>query len=140
MTKKGNFLAASLFGVAGLIGGLLLAPKSGKQIRVKVAKVAADLMKAVKTGTVETKKRVEEVFGEANTEVTAKYEDIKAAVAARVAKVKTTGEKIDKEKYEKIVEEVVLGFKKDLKSGKTGVNKMAGYLKRDWEKIKKSLV
>lgn len=131
---------ASLIGAAaGVLGGLLIAPKTGKQTRADIAKMAAKLAKTVKTETAETKKRVKEVFGEANEGVISKYEDIKAAVVAKVAKVKTTGEEIDKEKYGKIVEEVLTDFKKDIKSGKGGVGKMAGYLKKDWEKIKKSL-
>ncbi|MFA6518866.1 MAG: YtxH domain-containing protein [Candidatus Shapirobacteria bacterium] len=129
---KNNFVMASLFGVvAGLVGGLLLAPKTGKQARSEVAKLAKDVSRAIKTGATETKKRVE---------LADKYEDIKATVAAKVAKLKLAGEKIDKEKYGKTVDEVLTGFSKDIKSGRAGMIKMASYLKKDWLKIKKSLV
>jgi len=123
---------ASLVGaVAGLVGGLLLAPKTGKQARGEVAKLAREVSRAIKTGAVETKRRVE---------LADRYEDIKAAVAAKVAKLKLAGEKIDKKKYGKAVDEVLTGFGKDIKSGRAGMIKMASYLKKDWIKIKKSLV
>jgi gas vesicle protein len=128
---KNNFVVGSLVGImAGLVGGLLLAPKTGKEARSEVAKLAKEISKAIKTGALETKRRVELVE---------KYDDVKAAVAAKVAKLKLAGEKIDKEKYGRAVDEVLTGFSKDIKSGRAGMVKMASYLKKDWVKIKKSL-
>ena len=69
----------------------------------------------------------------------AKYNEIKDAVVAKVAALKTAGEAIDKEKYAKVVDNVVEDFKSDLESTKTGATKISSYLKKDWEKMKKAI-
>ena len=51
--------------------------------------------------------------------------------------MKTAGNKIDKEKYTKIVAEVVGSFKTDLTAAKGSVAKMTHYLEKDWIKVKK---
>ena len=133
MTKrKGHWFAAGLLGaVAGAIGGLLLAPQSGKKTRQEISNLAAELSLKVKGKALETKKVVTAAFG--------KYEKIKNSLMGKVASLKTAGEKIDKVKYGKLVDEVVVEFKDDLKSTKNAAVKIASYLKKDWEKIKKSL-
>jgi uncharacterized protein YpuA (DUF1002 family) len=56
-----------------------------------------------------------------------------------VASIKATGAEIDKDKYTKVVDEVVSDFKTDLASTKTGAEKISMYLKKDWDKVKKAL-
>lgn len=138
--QKGNWFAAGLLGaVAGAVGGLLLAPQSGKKTRQEISNLAADLSLKAKGKALETKKEVTAAFGKYSEESRAKYEEIKSSLMGKVASIKTTGEKIDKVKYGKLVDEVVAGFKGDLKSSKNAVTKITAYLKKDWEKIKKSL-
>lgn len=133
------FLAGMLGAVAGAIGGLLMAPKSGKETREDIMNLAVELSKKVQTEATETKTRVKEVFGKATEEATMKYDEIKSSVVAKVAAVKTAGEEINKEKYAKIVDDVVSEFKGDLDATKTGATKIAAYFKKDWEKMKKAL-
>lgn len=132
-TKGGKFLLGGLLGAAaGMIGGILLAPKSGKAMRRDIAKLALDLNRKVRTRMDETRRRVKNIFGEVSEEAVTKYKEIRDAVMARVAAIKTTGAEIDKTKYEKVVDEVVNEFK--------GISKkVAIYLKKDWEKVKKAL-
>lgn len=141
MSKNGSklFLASIIGALAGAVGGLLLAPKSGKELRADIATLAKELSTKVKLEAEESKQRVKDVFGNATEEAMQKYKEISTSLLGKVAKLKTTGQTIDKEKYEKVVEEVVADFKTDIKMTKTGVEKLLGYLKKDFTKIKKSL-
>jgi gas vesicle protein len=141
MTKQtGKFFLAGLFGaLAGAVGGLLLAPQSGKKTRQQIANLAADISLSVKEKADDTKNQVVDIFGKYSEEAKAKYLKIKDGVTNKVAEVKTVGGEINKEKYGKVVEEVVADFKNDFESTKDGATKMVNYLKKDWEKIKKAI-
>jgi len=141
MAKKGNIFLTGLIGtLVGAVGGLLLAPQSGKKTREEIKKILLKLNKEVETGVKDTKEKVVEIFGNASDEAIAKYKEIKSAVVNKVAEVKTAGKEIDKDKYTAIVEDVVTDFKEDLKATKNGAVKLVAQLKKDWEKIKKALV
>lgn len=138
MAKTGKFfLTGLLAAAAGAVGGLLLAPQSGKKTREDIKKILTKLTKEVQTGVKDTKDKVKEVFGDASDEAMAKYKEIKTAVMKKVAEVKTAGKEIDREKYAMIVEDVVEDFKSDLKATKNGATKLVSQLKKDWEKVKK---
>lgn len=140
MSKTGKFFLAGMLGaVAGAVGGLLLAPQSGKKTRQEIADLAEEITNKVKTKADETKEQVMDIYGKYTEEGKAKYLEIKDAVASKVATVKTAGENIDKEKYGKVVEDVVADFKDDLEATKDSSAKIVNYLKKDWEKIKKAL-
>lgn len=141
MSKNtGGMLLAGIIGaIAGAVGGLLIAPQSGKKTREAIAKLAQEIAKDVKTEAGETKKRVTDVFGKASEEVTDKYNEIKNTVVRKVATLKTAGEEINKDKYGKLVEDVVSEFKEDLSSTKSAAEKIVNYLKKDWEKVKKAI-
>jgi gas vesicle protein len=141
MAKKGNIFLTGLIGtLVGAVGGLLLAPQSGKKTREEIKKILLKLNKEVETGVKDTKEKVVEIFGNTSDEAIAKYKEIKSAVVNKVAEVKTAGKEIDKDKYATIVEDVVTDFKEDLKATKNGAVKLVAQLKKDWEKIKKALV
>jgi len=138
--SKGKFLLAGLLGtIFGAVGGLLLAPKSGKETRADILRLAQDISKKIKTETSETKARVKEIFGKVTDEATEKYNEVKNTVVGKVAALKTAGESIDKDKYGKLVEDVISEFKSDVMATKTGAEKFASYLKKDWERMKKAL-
>ena len=81
MAKTGKFfLTGLLAAAAGAVGGLLLAPQSGKRTREDILKMLTRLSKEVQTGVKDTKTKVEEVFGEATDEAVNKYKEIKTAV------------------------------------------------------------
>jgi len=139
--KSNKFFLATMVGaVAGAIGGLLLAPQSGKRTRENLKKMALRLRKEVQGTVKDTEQKVEDVFGKATDKTIAKYKQIKSAVMDKVAEVKTTGKDLDREKYSILVEDIVKDFKDDFKETKSGAMKMVSYLKKDWEKIKKVLV
>ena len=141
MGKQSSFFFAGVLGaIAGAVGGLLLAPQSGKKTRQEIIDLAEEITDRVKTKADETRDQVKDIYGKYTEEGKAKYLEIKEKVAAKVATVKTAGENIDKEKYGKVVEEVVADFKEDLAATKSGITKILNYLKKDWEKVKKALV
>ena len=133
-------MAGLIGALAGAIGGLLLAPKSGKETRSDLIKLRDSIRDQIKNTVEETESKVIEVFGQATKEATDKYKEIRTAVIDKVAALKAAGNEIDKEKYAAVVEKVVDDFSDDLIASKTSVIKMATQLKKDWEKIKKVLV
>ncbi len=137
--KGGMFLAGIIGALAGAVGGLLLAPQSGKETRKDIVKLASKISKNLKNEASETTKQIKDVFGKVTDDATAKYNEVKNSVAGKVAALKTAGEEIDSVKYGRVVDDVVEEFKSDLKATKTGASKIAEYLKKDWDKVKKAL-
>lgn len=142
MAKTGGkiILAGLLGATAGAIGGLLLAPKSGKETRKDIANMAGDIAKKVKSTADETQDRVMEIYGNISKAAMDKYKEVSTMVVNKVAAVKTAGTDIDREKYSMIVDDVVSEFKDDFTATKNGATKMASFLKKDWEKVKKALM
>lgn len=140
MTKSKFFLATVFGAIAGAVGGLLLAPQSGKKTRQDLKKLAMKLSKEVQDTVQDTREKVKKVFDKTSDEAVIKYKKIKSVVTSKVAELKTAGKLIDKEKYAKIVQDVVAEFKSDFKGTKDGASKMTAQLKKDWLKIKKALV
>jgi gas vesicle protein len=141
MSKSQNVFMAGVIGaVAGAIGGLLFAPRSGKETRRKISRLALELAKNVEVESKETTERVKDIYGKVSEEANRRYEEVRSAVLAKVATVKTAGKEIDKDKYVTLVDEVVTDFKTDLEATKDGATKISKYLKKDWEKVKKALV
>jgi len=139
--KKGSFFLAGIIGaLAGAVGGLLLAPQSGKKTRREITTIAQNIANQFKTTALDSKKRVEEVFGEVTEAASEKYQKIQTALTAKVAAVKQAGKDMDKDRYSSIVDQVIADFKADFIATKDGATKMANQLKKDWQKVKKALV
>ena len=84
-------------------------------------------------------KKIRDIFGIYSTEYKDKFEMVRSAVEKRLLALKKTGANIDSEKYMLVVDEVVTDFKSDLNTTRDGFEKLGKYLKKDWEKIKKTL-
>ena len=125
--------------MAGALGGLLLAPKSGKETREDIAKAAKEISDSMKTKTEDTKDRVRDVFGNVSTDAQNKYNETRMAVIDKVAALKNAGQEIDKERYAEIVDEVLGNFKDDFRSAKANISRMANYMKKDWLRVKKAI-
>lgn len=139
--SKGKFLLAGIIGaVAGAVGGILLAPQSGKKTREDISKIASDILKQIRLGVVETEHKIKDIYGETSKSAKDSYQAIRETVAKKVAQVKEAGESVDKDKYVLIVEKVVNDFKNDFVKSKNGAVKMSEFLKKDWEKVKKAIL
>ena len=117
-----NPLVVGFFGLlAGAVGGLLLAPSSGRETREEMVV------------------KIRDIFGIYSTEYRGKFEKVKELLNQRLLALKKTGATIDSEKYMMVVDEVVTDFKSDVSTTKEGFEKLSKYLKKDWEKVKKAL-
>jgi gas vesicle protein len=116
--NAGSFLKGLIFGaLGGAVAGILLAPKSGEETREDIKKLAVDLKeKAIDT-----------------------YEKARTEVEKKIEQVKKTGEKIDEDKYKKIVAEVVDEFKKDAKITSSAAKQLGEQLSSDWEMVKREV-
>ncbi|MFA6250357.1 MAG: YtxH domain-containing protein [Candidatus Shapirobacteria bacterium] len=141
LSKNGGkfFLAGIMGAIAGAIGGLLLAPQSGKETRAEITAIANKILKEIKGSLKETEGKAKEVFGDTTKGAVDKYNEVRETVAGKVAAVKKAGNQIDRSKYGMIVDDVVEEFKGDIPSAKKGAEKLAGQLKKDWDKVKKAL-
>ena len=120
--RGSNSLLIGFLGlVAGTIGGILLAPMSGKETREEMVK------------------KIRDIFGIYSTEYRDKFEMVREALEKRLIALKKTGANIDSEKYMSVVDEVVTDFKSDINTTKDGFEKLSKYLKKDWEKVKKAI-
>ena len=113
-----SFMKGLLLGtVAGVVAGILLAPKSGAETREDIKKLAEDL-----------RDKAEDAYAKARREVERKIEQIKKA-----------GGKIDETKYKALVTEVVDEFKRDAEVTSSAAQRLAEQLKADWSMVKKEL-
>ena len=113
-----SFVKGLLFGtVAGVVAGILLAPKSGAETREDIKKLAEEL-----------KEKAEDAYSKARREVERK-----------IVQVKKAGGKIDETKYKALVTEVVDEFKKDAEVTSSAAQRLAEQLKADWSMVKKEL-
>lgn len=118
MEKTANFLKGLLLGaVAGGVAGVLLAPKSGKETRDDIMKLAEKVKK----------------------DATSYFEDAKAMLMQKVDALKSAGKKLDEKKYMEIVTEVVDELKKDRDLTMDAAKKIGTQLKRDWRKIENAI-
>lgn len=140
MGKKTNFFIKWLVATGiGAIGALLLAPKTGRETRKQLIKLAKEISQKLRQEVGETRSRIEEIYGKYSQETILKYKELRDQLASKAAAINAKGQEIDKDKYFKLVDEVVAEFRQDLSTSKNGFLKMAVYLKKDWEKIKKAL-
>jgi len=115
---KKSFLKGAVLGaIGGAISGILLAPKSGKQTREDIKKLAEDLGD-----------KAEEVYLNAQKKLKTKIENIKKA-----------GEQIDEEKYKELVSEVIRNLRTNQEITEKSGEKLGILLRNDWELVKKQL-
>ena len=118
MSKETNsFLKGLGLGVvAGAVTGILLAPKSGKETREDIKKVATDI-----------KGKAEDI-----------YSDAKKKLEKKVKAVKDLGNKIDEKKYSSLVNEIVDEYKSKDVLTSDSAKKLGTQLKKDWTTVKKA--
>jgi len=113
--KLSSFMTGITVGaVAGIVAGILLAPKSGEETRKELKKTLNDLSEKAKV----------------------EYKKAKRIVDAKLAKLKEVGAKIDKEKYQKLIDEVVAELKRDAKVSDSVVQEVKKQLSKDYNMFK----
>ena len=116
--KSFSFFKGAVFGaIAGAVAGVLLAPKSGAETREDLKKLALEV-------------------GDKGKDM---YLDARRLVVAKLKVVRDAGEKIDKEKYESLVNEVLKEVKSDWSVTSDVAQKIGTQLREDWEEVKMAL-
>lgn len=119
---KGIKIAAGILGiVTGVVGGIMLARQSNIESREEFIS------------------KIRDIFGIYNEEFRDKYNKVKGAVDRKILALKNAGESIDQSKYTEIVDKIIEDFKKDLTVTNDYSEKLAKYIKKDWDKVKKIL-
>lgn len=114
---KSFIKGAAVGALVGSVAALLLAPKSGKETREDIKKLALDLGD-----------KAEEIYLKAKKLLVKKIENIKRA-----------GQSIDEGKYKDLVNEVVQNLKDNKEIADKSASKLGQLLKSDWERIKKEI-
>ncbi len=136
--QSGNGAALLGVAVAAAVGaalGLVLAPKSGKQLRKDLVKKANTLAKKFDKTRNQVQEIVYSTFGKVNTELEQNYIEIRAQVLAMIEQLGSKA-KLTQKKYHAIVEEAVDMYAKGKKWSKEIVEKLLADLKAEWENIK----
>jgi gas vesicle protein len=135
--KKASKFGLGLFigTVVGGLAALFLSPKSGKENRELVMKKAKQLRKLLEEKEVD--KKVKEIFGEVSEEARSLFLLAKEEVIKGLASLEEAVEKIDKEKYIKIVEDAVKKVKKETKKEVKGMEKLKDHLLKEWSKLRR---
>jgi gas vesicle protein len=116
--KSFSFFKGAVFGaIAGAVAGILLAPKSGAETREDLKKLALEMGDKGKDIYMQTRKRV----------------------LLTVKELRDAGKKIDKDRYEEIVNEALVEIKNDFPVTTDVVKKIGIQLREDWEEIKGAL-
>ncbi|OGK21068.1 hypothetical protein A2866_01930 [Candidatus Roizmanbacteria bacterium RIFCSPHIGHO2_01_FULL_39_8] len=132
--KKSRFGIGLVVGtVLGALAGLFLAPQSGKETREAVLKKVEELKKELEK--MEIDKKVKEIWGEVNEEGRKMYKKASKDLSKKLELVQDKWDQLDKEKYIKMVEDVIESVRKDTSTTPAKLEKLKKAFLRDWEKI-----
>lgn len=136
ITKKSSkFGLGLLLGtVIGGITALFFSPNTGEENREIVAKKIQDLRKLMEEKEVD--KKVMEIFGEVSDEAKALFLKAKEELIAGLATLKESVENIDREKYIKVVEDVMKKVQKETKREVKQLEKLKNHLLEEWNKLR----
>ncbi len=132
MGKKGKFGLGLLLGaIGGALAGILYAPKAGKETREEAAKKIKELQK--KFSDAEIERKVKTIFGKVTEETKDIYLNASKAVLERVADLKKRAGKIDRKKYQKLVDDVVSDVTASAKHSAKTLKLLKDNLVSDWK-------
>lgn len=117
-----------------IIGGItafFLSPKSGKENREEVLKKVKGLEEWLKEKEVDVK--LKEIYGEATEEGRKLFEFVRKEIIMLMGDVKERIEDFDKEKYEKMINDVMDRAKKETKTTVQKLEKMKNHLLKQWQ-------
>jgi gas vesicle protein len=116
--KTFSFLKGAVVGaIAGAVAGILFAPKSGAETREDIKKLALEV-------------------GDKGKDM---YMQARKKVLLMVKDLKDAGKKIDKDKYDELVNEALLEVKNDFSVTGDVAKRIGMQLREDWEEVKEVL-
>ncbi len=129
--KESKMGVGLLFGmIIGAVGGIFLAPKSGKENRKAVGKKVGEMKDMIESG--EMKNKIEDVFGNLSDESVKFYENVRDGVVSGVEEVKS----MNKEDYGKLVQKVIDNVKQGTKVGSEQLMKLKDQFMKDFPLMK----
>jgi len=119
--------------VVGAIGGIFLAPKSGKENREAAAKKIGEVKDLIESG--EMKKKIEDVFGEISEESVRVYNDVRDEVMNRIEHMKN----MTAEDYAEVVQTVIDKVKEGTKIGSDKMLKLKDQFIEDYPEVEQEV-
>jgi len=133
--KKSSKLGIGLL-IGSVLGGLaafFLTPGSGPKNRKMVLKKLEAVRK--KLADVDVAHEVKKIYGEVTQETVRLYGKVRKELIRRIDDMRKRYEDLDKEKYKKLVDEVVDEVKKDTQVTAEKLLKIKDSLLKDWERV-----
>lgn len=135
-SNAGAFAVGAVVGLAaGATAMFFLAPRSGKASRKMVAHRIEEIKDYTQDATEEINRRVKEVFGEVNDITKALYGDARKLWTKQVKTLNTSWDQIDKDKYNEMIDNVMVSLKDSKKYSADELNKVKRYLTTEVKKV-----
>ncbi|QQG44175.1 MAG: YtxH domain-containing protein [Candidatus Roizmanbacteria bacterium] len=135
--NKNKFSVGVVVGmIMGILTGIFIAPKSGKENREAVINKLQEIKEMLRSE--ETQKKVKELFGIAGEEGLKIYNQIVDIIDEKLNIVKERVENIDKDKYVVIVKEAIEQVKKETNQADEKLNQLKDYFVERWNKLVES--
>lgn len=132
--KKGKFgLGLTIGAILGGITAFFLTPKTGKENREMAKKKWHELHTNLKTKSKE--EIVKEIFGSVSKEGKKLYELAQKEMNKKLEELKEKYPALDKEKYMKVVNEVVERLKEEKDATQSRIADLGEFLKSRWEYV-----
>lgn len=130
--KKNSKMGAGLVigMLLGAVGGMLFAPKSGKENREEVAKRMKEMKGMIESGEMQAK--VQEVFGDLSKESVKMYKNTRQEILQGIEELRT----MDKDDYGKMVQDVIDRVKEGSKMTSEKVTKLKNQFMKEYPEMK----
>lgn len=140
MSESTNKFWATLSGLvlgatAGAAAMFFLSPRSGKENRRLAKAKYKELADYVEEERTAFEDKVEDIFGEVNEITTSLFNDAKRLWNTQVEAFEKSLDKIDKNRYQEMVDGVMEKLQSNKKYDSTDLAKMKRYLANEWKKF-----
>lgn len=132
---QGLFTGTLVGGILGAGLAFFLSPKSGAENRKMVAGKAMELRDQLMEAKEDFTDTVITIFGEANRATMSLYADARELFARQLEAFQDNWEDIDRDKYQDMVDNVMVALSKNKKHEKTNLEKLKAYWTKNWKKI-----
>ena len=119
--------------VVGAVGGIFLAPKSGKENRDTVAKKLSEMKEMMESG--EMREKIQGIFGDLSDESVRLYSNARDVVLNGIEDVKN----MDSDDYAHMVQNVIDKVKEGTKASADSLMKLKDQMIQDWPMMKQEV-
>ncbi len=122
-------------GLAGATAMFFLSPRSGKANRKMVKNKLMDMRDYIQEEKEMMEEKIQEIFGEVNQLTTSLFEDAKKLWDRQVSAFEKSMDKIDKNRYQEMVDNVMESLQSNKKYDANSLSKIKRYLNSQWRKF-----